>query len=195
MKSIGTLRELFVKCDLMKVYTLLHSKHIDSNPDSSKANYSLNGCIDAYKNVIIQMMLKPVKKAQMPLHVSYENDSFGDENGMMYYHVCFLNPKYEAPPKGAKPWGGSNHPDGYYNVNLKKYNQYFAVVGNDWTQLVNADVVVAESATNAANEVLVAEILWEITFYGFSEKKADQFFKNLNKSLKKEKKSISKKKK
>lgn len=174
MKSIGTLRELIVQCNLAEVYVLLFNKH-----KLLKTEHSLNDYIDVYKNVIIQLMLKPIKKTSMPFHVSRESYLFGESD--MTYHVCFLNPKYKKPLKGTKPWCGRNPPNGYFNANLNKYNKYFAVIENDWTKLINADVVVANSARESSIEVVVAEILWQITFSGFSEKKVTQFIKNLKK--------------
>ena len=198
MKTISALRELFVSCNLMSVYTILYHKHAASMYALQKNSPSFDEYMTAYKNVIVQMMLKPIKKSKsaMPLYVSYQKEVF-EGNDESYYSVSFLNLKYEEPPKDCKPWGGSNHPEGYYNCNLNKYNKFFAVVGNNWTQLVNSTVMVDQSAldTNITNEQLVAEILWEITFYGYSEKKADQFVKNLNKRVTEAKKSLSKKKK
>jgi hypothetical protein len=197
VKSFGVLRELVVSCNLMSVYTILYHKHAASTHAFQKNSPSFDEYTTAYKNVIVQMMLKPIKKSKsaMPLYVSYQKEVF-EGNDESYYSVSFLNLKYEEPPKDCKPWGGNNHPEGYYNCNLNKYNKFFAVVGNNWTQLINSTVMVDQSAldTNITNEQLIAEILWEITFYGYSEKKADQFVKNLNKRITKVKKSLSKNK-
>ena len=195
MKTISTLRELFINCNLTEVYTRLNYRHSSSEEiQSKKQKRSFSDCASAYKNVIIQMMLKPIKKASMPLYVSYEKDSFG-ENTDMYYSVCYYNNKYQTPPNGKKPWHGAKHSEEYYNANLNKYNKLFGIIGNDWSSLVNADVIVDKSAINASNEELVTEILWEITFYSFSEKESDKFVNNLNKRIKSVKKSVSKKKK
>lgn len=145
--------------------------------------YSLEKCTNAYRSVIMQMMMKPLKKADKPIHVSYEKE-FGDLDGDMYYSVSLLNTKYEAPPKGKKAWYGANCPPGHYNANLDKHSRLFAVMGDDWTALVNADVVVDKTAQSASTEQLIAEILWEITFHGFSEKQAKQFLNKLKKSVK-----------
>ena len=190
MKTVSTLRKLFVSCNLMSVYTILYHKHTDAMSPNNyhPSNYqSFDKCMDAYKNVIVQMMLKPIKKSKlaMPLYVSYQKELF-EGNDESYYYISHLNLNYEEPPKDCKPWGGSNCPKGYYDCNLDKYNKFFAVVGNNWTQLVNSMVMVDQSAldTNITNEQLVAEILWEITFYGFSEKETDQFVKDISKRVK-----------
>lgn len=193
MKTVGTLRELIVSCNLNEVYTRLNDKHNVLSTQGGKS-YSLIACTQAYREVIVQMMMKPIRKVSTSIHVSYAEDSFG-ENRDMYYHVSLLNLKYQEPPSGTLPWHGSNPPEGYYNANLQKYNQFFALLGSDWTSLINSNVVVDQSADNANNEVLLAEILWEISFFGFTEKKTNQFIKNLEKSVKKVKKSVSKKKK
>lgn len=198
MKTVGTLRDLFLNCNLMSVYTMLYHRHTNGNTPAHNNSYSYHDCLDAYKGVIIQMLLKPIKKtkAAMPLYVSYQKEEY-DGSDESYYNVSFLNLKYEEPPKNHKPWGGSNHPEGYYNCNLNKYNKFFAVIGSNWNQLINADVILDQSAidTNITNEQLVAEILWEITFFGFTEKKVKKFVDDINKSAKKVKKSLSKKKK
>jgi len=198
MKTLSTLRELFVSCNLMSVYTILYHKHTAFMHALQKDSPSFEEYTTVFKNVIVQMMLKPIKKSKsaMPLYVSYQINTI-EGNDESYYFVSFLNLKYVEPPKDCKPWGGSNHPEGYYNCNLNKYNKFFAVVGNNWTQLVNSTVIVDQSAldANITNEQLVAEILWEITFYGYSEKKSDQVLKNINKRVTEVKKSLSKKKK
>lgn len=193
MKTIGTLRELAVSCNMNEVYTRLHSKHTDMATHGGKS-YSLIACTQAYREVIVQMMMKPTRKVSSSIHISYAEDSFS-ENGDMYYHVDLLNLKYQEPPSGTLAWHGSNPPKGYYNANLLKYNKFFALLGSDWTSLINSNVVVDQSAENTNNEVLLAEILWEISFFGFTEKNVNKFIKKLEKSAKEVKKSVSKKKK
>jgi len=183
----------------MSVYTILYHKHTADGHTSKTGNsYSFDECMSAYQSIIIQMMMKPIKKlkAAMPLYVSYEKEEV-EGNDESYYSVFLLNLNYEEPPKDRKPWAGSNHPEGYYNFNLNKYNKFFAVLGSNWTQLINSNVIVDQSAidTSVTNEQLVAEILWEITFYGYSEKKVNRFVNTLGKSVKAAKKSLSKKKK
>jgi hypothetical protein len=182
----------------LSVYSILYYKHNNAAEvlADRQTSYSFEDCKNAYQNVIIQMMMLGTKKAAMPLHISYVKESFGgiDES---YYHVDFLNPKYEEPPQNYKPWGGTNPPDGHYNVNLNKYNKFFAIMGSNRNQLIDAPVIVDQSVidTNITNEQIVAEILWEITFYGFSEKKTEKFLNNLKKRVNSAKKSVSKKKK
>lgn len=190
MKTVCTLRELIASCNLKDVYIKLHEKHIIANGKSV-----FEDCMAAYRDVIIKLMMKPLKKVSNSIHVSYIKDTWPDENPEMYHHVCLLNNKYEEPPQGKNPWYANNPPIGYYNANLNKYTKFYALMGMDWISLINANVVVEESAYDTKNEILLAEILWEISFYGFTEKKVEEFVKKLNKSADSVKKSISKKRK
>lgn len=178
IKSIVTFREILLDCNFPKVYEVLYYKHqVDAMQKSE-----FETCANAYKNVIAQLLMKPVKKAAMPLHISYLKEDYGDSNEY-YYHVNFLNPKYVEPPTGK------------YNSNLKKYNKYFGILGGNWNDIVNAEVVIDDSACNITIETLVAEILWEITFFGYSEKQQNDFVDCLKEKTKEIKKESSKKKK
>jgi hypothetical protein len=76
-----------------------------------------------------------------------------------------------APPKGAKPWGGKNPPKGHYNCNLSKHNRVFAMGFVPWSKLIDTPVI---NKAGFSNEQLLAEILWEFTFYGWTEKRVEK---------------------
>lgn len=169
----------------MTVYTILYHKHTIGYSKTSQSENTFNDCMETYKNVIIQMMAKPIsKKKNLPLYVSYVKEQY-DHIDESYYSVDLLNTNYEEPPAGN------------YNANLIKYNKFFGLIADDWGKLIDADVIVDQSAidNNVTNEQLVVEILWEITFYGFFEKKQKEFVKKLKATVSNTKKSIIKKKK
>lgn len=185
MKTISTLRNLFLSCNLMTVYTILYHKQTVGSAKNSESEKTFNDCMEAYKNVVIQMLMKPIsKKKKLPLYVSYVKEQY-DNVDESYYSVNLLNTNYEEPPAG------------HYNANLFKYNKFFGLIADDWAKLIDADVIVDQSAIDngITNEQLVTEILWEITFYGFTEKKQKEFVKNLKATVSNTKKSIIKKKK
>lgn len=174
------LREALKSCNIDEVYNLLHNRYLKDNPDVDK-----NDTIAAYSKVITQLNSKRKGRARMPIvvtNVQEDNDT--------YISVHLLNTRYEAPAEGLKPWGGKP-PKGYYNCNLVKHTKTFGFGGGDWSQYINAKLIISN---DISLDVAVAEILWEITFYGYSEKQTKKFFSDLNKSVKNIKKSIKKNK-
>ncbi len=93
--------------------------------------------------------------------------------------ALLLNPKAVAPPKGAKPWGGANAPRGYYNCNLNRYNHYFALGGTRWSKLIDTCVV---NEARLPPHAVLAEILWELTFFGWKEAENEKKWKELTKT-------------
>jgi hypothetical protein len=144
----------------------------------------LDQTISQYTPVFKELLDKPKTKAySMPLVVQ-ECTSYDEEK---YIDVCLLNPKYIAPAKGLKPWGGKNPPEGHYNVNLNKYNHYFAMGGTSWSELIDTPII---NETKCSLEQMVAEILWEFTFYGWTEEKTDKKMEELKKKFTKARKEI-----
>jgi hypothetical protein len=131
-------------------------------------------------------MLKPkVRKYSMPILVKMSEDLFDKH---LYPDVCFLNHRYVAPPKGYKPWGGNkNMPPKHYNCNLNKYNKIFAIGITPWSKIIDTPII---NECGFSNEQLLAEILWEFTFYGWTEKKVETFVKGMHDKMVKIKKEI-----
>lgn len=157
-----TLRQLIHAVDLDEVYRLIHVKDSGFEPKSEAP--SLQQTVEAYTSVVCELMKKPkIKEYAMPIIVEERVDSM---DNCKYFEVGFLNRKYVKPPKNSKPWGGKNPPKGYYNCNLKKYNRVYAFGFVPWSKLIDTPVINGEKFSN---ERMLAEILWELTFYGWSE--------------------------
>lgn len=163
-----TFRQLLMAVDLDTVYTLINKRdrgyaHRDNKPELAQTEFN-------YSRVVKELMGKPkVKAYPMNILIRTSKDMVSGED---FIEVCLLNPKYVAPPKGAKPWGGSRGrkvPKGKYNVNLNKYNRHFAVMGVRWSKLIDTPVI---NTAGCSNEEAVARILWELTFDGWTEEKA-----------------------
>lgn len=160
-----TLREALMAVDLDKVYKHINKK--DRGCEPKKNAPTLQQTVDAYTKVVKELLSKPrVRKHSMSILVKESEDWFDKHK---YAHVCLLNHRYTPPPKGFKPWGGKKGlPPKHYNRNLAKYNRVFAFGWTPWSKIIDTPIV------NEANYELsrqVAEILWELTFYGWTEEK------------------------
>lgn len=158
-----TLRETLMAVDLDKVYKFINKK--DNEYVSKKDRPTLEQTIGAYKPVVKELLHKPRTKTYPLSWLVEECQNPGED--IKYIGVCFLNPKYVAPAKGLKPWGGKNPPKGYYNCNLNKHNRTFGVGFEPWSKIIDTPVII--TAPECSLEEAVAEILWEMTFYGWSE--------------------------
>ena len=177
--KITTLRVMLELCDRNEVYKFLHKKYMQ---DKVK-DVPFEKTVKMYSKVIKELLSYPkVRPYKMRICVSKIV-----EDKDMFYDVCLLNPKFVEPPKGTKPWGGKNPPKGYYNINLSKYNKYYALGLPKWSTLIDTHVV--NDAKLSADELL-AEILWEFTFYGFTQKQIDEFSDGLKEQVKTIKKEI-----
>jgi hypothetical protein len=97
-----------------------------------------------------------------------------------YIHVSMRNLEYVEPPKDAECWGGKHNidtdcPDKHYNINCDKYNQFSGFGLTDWNEIVHLEVEVEDSAKHRTQEELAAAFLYELTFYGFTETKMQEF--------------------
>jgi hypothetical protein len=101
-----------------------------------------------------------------------------------YYDYLIENPDELKKTKDVK-----YRPDGtldkdyytYINVNLRDLSGEETGIGNQpWAELISMEI---ENETNLQNEELLGEILWEITFHGFSESKVMKFWENLSLSV------------
>lgn len=162
-----TLRQLLHAVDLDKVYEYINTKDCDMEPKTHVP--TLDQTIAAYTPVVEELMKKPkVRRYSMDILVQETEDWFDHHK---YADVCLLNRKYVAPKKGLKPWGGKNPPAGHYNCNLSKHNRTFAIGFTPWSKIIDTPVV---NKAGYDNERVFAEILWELTFYGWTEAKVEK---------------------
>jgi hypothetical protein len=179
-----TLRQLLHAVDLDAVYALINKKDCGTEPKKNAP--TLKQTTDAYTPVVHELILKPkARKYSMSILVKMSEDWFDKH---LYPDVCFLNPKYVAPPKGYKPWGGTkNMPPKHYNCNANKHNKTFAMGFTPWSKLIDTPIV---NEAGYANESVLAEILWELTFYGWTEKKVDVRVKEIEGKIKEAMKEV-----
>jgi len=164
-----TLRQALQTVDLNKVYKIINDK--DQSYVAECDRTPIEVTVKSYSAVINELLGKPKVKAQKMPWVVREAVDFFDKK--KYPDVCFLNKSYVAPKKGLKPWGGKRGekvPKGYYNANLSKHSKYFAAGMTPWSKVIDTPIV---NEAGYSLEKIVAEILWEMTFYGWTEKKVE----------------------
>jgi hypothetical protein len=107
-------------------------------------------------------------------------------SGEEYMDVSLLNPDYvcDYPDDGLKPWGGddieeNDCPDGYYNVNWNGYQYHFGLGATPWAEISFAPICITKKAYELLDRDLckiAAEIIYELTFYGYDEQKNKEFW-------------------
>jgi hypothetical protein len=174
-----TLRELLKTAHLDSVYAIIHKR--DSNNIAACDRSTLETITANYGHVVKELLSKPkVRAYSMPIMVDNAVDFLDDTR---YIDVYFRNRKYVKPPKGKKPWDGvrgKKIPKGKYNCNLSKYNLRYSFMGVRWSKLIDTPV---ENKAGCSNEEMLANILWELTFDGWTEEKAAENTKKLNEKL------------
>jgi hypothetical protein len=175
-----TLREAIMASDLNKVYAEINEK--DSRNVALCDRPSMEKTVSAYTNVIKELLSKPrIKAYSMPWLIKETLDPI---DKIKYADVCFLNPKYVEPTKGLKPWGCTKKnpkpPKGHYDCNANKHSKHFAAGWTPWSKIIDNPII---NEGNYSLERVVAEILWEITFYGWTEDIAKKSVSNLKKRL------------
>ena len=175
MKEIGTLRQLIWEIlendpgdghSLRAILDYLCKK--DKKTIGSKVTKISTNLF--YIPVIDELYALPrTKPNKMPILVQWTTDDL-EEPPVKYVDVCLLNLKYKAPKEGLRPWGchkGKKPPKGHYDVNAEKHNQYFAFGFSSWSEII--DTPILDDTSLEPHEIL-AEILWELTFYGWTQK-------------------------
>jgi hypothetical protein len=71
--------------------------------------------------------------------------------------------------------GGENAPEGHYNCNDDKYSEVFSYSFTPWSLIIDTPI---DNQSGLSDNHALAEILWELTFFGWTEesrqKKADE---------------------
>ena len=188
MKSTNkTLRQLLRDTDWTKTFKYINKK--DQRWAAKCDRPRLEVTTKSYSHVAEELSEKPkAKPYKMPILVRVSKDHFDKKP---YVDVCFLNPKYEAPAKGLKPWGGKP-PEGYYNCNLTKHGQYFAFGWTPWSKIIDTPVIIHQSAKHLPPEAILGEILWELTFDGWTEEAAEKKGKDILQRCKEAEKEFKK---
>jgi hypothetical protein len=176
-----TLREALQKVNRMDVFRYIHKKDSKNIAKCDRPTFKQTEA--AYTKVIDELLSKPkTKPYKLTWLVQESKDPFDNKP---YADVCFLNPDYVEPPKGAKPWGARNKKDkvpaGHYNCNDDKYNKTFGAGFESWSKVIDTPII---NEAGYPLEKLVAEMLWEITFYGWTEEKTKETVKMIEGRLK-----------
>ena len=108
------------------------------------------------------------------------------QDGESYADVSLFNTKAVPPPKGLRPWGGKP-PKGYYNCNLSKYSPRFAFGYTSWSKIIDTPVI---NRARLKNHELLAVILWELTFNGWTEEQCNDSMQMLKEKLDEARKDI-----
>lgn len=181
-----TLRELLKKVDHSRIFSYIVMK--DSGYACACDRTSLDTATKAYSHVIAELLAIPSSKpSKYPICVKHTIDPFNNEK---YIEVCLFNPKYVAPDPSLKPWGGTKGkkiPKGYYDCNADKHNEYFGFGMEKWSKVIDAPII---DEIKLGSHELAAEILWELTFYGWTDKSREEFRSELDKRFKEAKKNL-----
>jgi hypothetical protein len=180
-----TFRELLKTADLDKTYQHINDK---DNSYVRKTPILLSTTSLAYSKVVKELLSK--KKTNPFKYKIFVDESEDWYDKQKYIQVSLLNPRYVEPPAGLKPWGGGpgqKIPEGYYNCNAVKHNRLFAFGPVKWSEIIDTPVI---NNIKYSNEKILAEILWELTFYGWTEKKVNNTLNNITKSINRSKKEV-----
>lgn len=166
------LRRLIEECNLEKVYRHLLSKDVYNGTESNIVDVRRS-----YGATITELLSN---------ESVYTTDKILVKNVVDWYYTYLM----ENPVEARKSPESKYCSDGvtldksqyvYLNVNLKEENGEEVGIGNQsWAGLVSMEI---ENEEKLSDEVLLGEILWEITFHGFSEKKVTSFWDGLKGQL------------
>ena len=187
MKNIGTLRQLisrlFSSPDETSPLSLVLDYLYKKDSESMRSKVTLKSTTRAYVPVIDELLsIPPAKPYRMPIMVKWAIDDF-EKQPIKYVDVSLLNTKYKAPAEGLQPWGcrkGKKPPKGHYDVNAEKHNQYFAFGFSSWSDVIDTPVM---DDTGLSEPEIVAEILWELTFYGWTQKDVEKEIDEIKDSM------------
>lgn len=174
-----TLREALQQANLDEVYRLINEK--DQSYIAECDRPTLETTCNAYSKVVKELLSKPSAPPYNLQWLVRESKDWYD--GHTYIDVCFLNPNYEAPAEGLKPWGGDGKtpiPEGCYDCNADKHNETFAAGFAAWSEVIDTPII---NQVDCSLEKALAELLWELTFYGWTEAKQAEFKADLEDRL------------
>jgi hypothetical protein len=164
------------------VFEYIYTKHVDNV--YVRENATLKQVEKSYSLVIDELLSKPIViPYEFPIVVKTGKDMIDKTS---FVDVCLKNLKFVAPKKGLKPWGcvdGQLPPNGHYDINNTCHNKYISLDTVPWSEIIDTNVIVEKNSNHLKLHEIVAEIIWEITFYGLSEKSQSFRIKRLEKEL------------
>lgn len=162
--------DLIKSVDLEKVYLYIS----DMDRDGTEAD--INDVRRCYGKTIQEMLSNTPAETTDVILVKKEVDWF--------YEYLIENPKEIKKTKDVKFLPDGTLDKDYYtyiNVNLKDLSGQETGIGNQsWAELISMEI---ENSVGLSDEALLGEILWEVTFHGFSESKVKNFWDELSNSI------------
>lgn len=181
MKELGTLRQLILRHssdeELSKMFDYLYKR----DKEAIRSDVTREWVEGSYTSVVFELLNKPMTTPyDKPIFVSMAKDDFDPEVAPVeYVDVSLLNPNYVPPAEGLEPWGcrkGEQPPTGYYDANDEKHIHYYAFGFCKWSEVIDTPVL---DETGLPEHEVLAEILWEMTFYGWTEKDNNNTFDDI----------------
>lgn len=172
----STIRDYLMSNPLDGILDYLDAKHKEFGHSPQR---------EGYKKVIESLIAKPKPEEKHILIAEWVEDQEYPKDS--YFDISIKNPDFvKSPPLDSKWWGGSeddehDHPEGSYNCNWKGYIEKYAFIGNEREKFAYGSIEVDEKSWKKAGswDIIVAEVIWELTFYGFEEGKCQRFFDSL----------------
>lgn len=181
-----TLRQALQIVDLNTVYKFIHKKNLKN---AAKCDHpKVEQVINQYSGVVTELLSLPSHKPyKYPWCIQYQKDWYDKRK---YINVCLYNPTYVKPDPSLKPHGRIKKekvPTGHYDCNADKHNKFFAVGFTSWNNIIDSEIIIS---IKISLEKAIAELLWELTFYGWTNKKVKENIKKLEYSLEESLKEI-----
>lgn len=164
--SPATLRQLILMSYRREIFAALFKMHNDEDVS------------EGYAEVLSELEVKPPTPPHYPILLTrYEATKEEIEAGLEhepYIDVSLLNPNFREPPAGLEPYHSNDEsvPAGHYNANADCYQKVFSMGFAPWDSVIDAPVWLADERVYELAptvEHIVAQILWELTFYSYSE--------------------------
>ena len=133
---------------------------------------------EAYRSVVESLLALP---ASVPPDANPIIVLVGGEEGC---DAHLRNLQHVAPPEGLQPWGcdeGEAPPEGFYNANDSRYSASFGMGLTPRVELIDRPLLV--EGPEIPLEQVAAELLWEVTFYGFRDEEVAGTLSELKKTV------------
>lgn len=163
--------------ELLRAYSRKKLLSLLSERDGDERNK------DGYEICLDELISFSSCERPSTIYVDYIKCDFSDD---WYFKVNILNPDFVRDyPKGIA-WGGREDeefdcPHGKFNVNWKGYQKLYAISGTERANFAFSEIEISEAAWLKSSNVgfLLAEIIWELTFNGFTEKESEEFWERI----------------
>lgn len=178
--SPATLRQLISRAKGCRVFDIL-SLDLHNGEDMR----------EAYEPVLKALLAKPPTPPGYPILLSACSLAGLERLGIdsePYIDVSLMNPNFVETPKDLEPYYSNDHsvPKGHYNANSECFHPILGVTGSDWSSLIDATVWLEDEKVlqlAPTLEHVVAHIVWEITFIGFTEEGCKKIWDGIKKDI------------